>query len=188
MEKFNKEKFDAFLVEHPELRFFQGLCAFLKVDAVEVREGLSYRDTFFWEDEGRDETVKRYMPELGQAMHGNPTGWFDIPPFAEALIISILDEIDRVFWNVNQKEWDRHEDPRIEGVEVNPYYWGEDEELMVHPNLKLWFSEQEIRWYKHPGRGMSCTQPFSNQEWINWYNRAISTVQKGDTDILGINK
>lgn len=180
METFNKKDFLQYMEDHPELRFWQALYAYLEAGSIRVGDV----DPFYWPD--GDEKKERYMPELGQAMFGNPTGWFEIPPFAEALILSFLDEIDRVFWNVNQKEWDRHEDPKIKGLVFRPYYWGGNEEEEEKPNLVFDFSPQEIRWYKHPGRGMSCTNAYSNQEWIDWYDKGMSIIRGADNDTLDL--
>jgi hypothetical protein len=49
---------------------------------------------------------KYYEPELGQAVFGNPTGIYELPEFAEALLKYLLDEIERIYWNVNQKKWE----------------------------------------------------------------------------------
>lgn len=64
-------------------------------------------------------------PTLPQMMFGNPTGTYDCPDFVEALIASLFDEIERVYWNKNQQEWDRETDPEFPGITVRPYSWGE---------------------------------------------------------------
>lgn len=62
--------------------------------------------------------------ELGQMVFGNPWGEYECPHWVDALVRELLREIERVFWNKNQREWDRCEDPKIPGVEFRPYYWG----------------------------------------------------------------
>lgn len=121
-------------------------------------------------------------PELGQLMFGNPTGDYGTKPFADALVDGLLNEIGRVFWNVNQKEWDRFEDPKIPGLTYHPYYWGDDETESKKPNLAFDFSPQEIRWYKHPGRGQSCTLEWTPTEWADWYEKALNLICKADID------
>jgi hypothetical protein len=54
--------------------------------------------------------------ELGQAVFGNPTGEYPCPAWVDALVREILRQIDRVYWNVHQREWDG-EDPQIPGIE-----------------------------------------------------------------------
>lgn len=52
---FNESAFDEFRAEHPQLRYFQALRAFLGVDRIEVvyPEDREYvrEDTFYWQDE-----------------------------------------------------------------------------------------------------------------------------------------
>jgi len=68
---------------------------------------------------------KIYEPELGQAVFGNPSGEYKCPEFVDALLNYLCQEISRVYWNVNQKEWDEYENPRIPNIEYRPYYWGD---------------------------------------------------------------
>ena len=77
----------------------------------------------------------------------------------------LLDEIGRVFWNVNQREWKLGYDPKIPGVEVRPYYWGDEtDKEATKPNFK--FGEAEIRWYKYPGRGMTVNVDWGPEKWV----------------------
>lgn len=131
------------------------------------------------------EEVKPTMSlELGQMVFGNPTGAYGMPLYADALLESLLSEIERVFWNTKQKEWDRFDDPEIPGVTFHPYYWGDDLEKSSLPNfLSDLFPAQEIRWYKHPGRGTSCTVEYTPAQWVEWYTAVHSQINKADVDI-----
>ena len=120
------------------------------------------------------------MLGLGQIMHGNPPGNYETMNYQDALIESLLGNIDRVFWNRYQKEWDRHEDPKMVGVEFRPYFWGDDEMEASKPNLKFIFSEQEVRWYKHPGRGVTVTLDWTPELWVNWYESAYQLIDAND--------
>jgi len=120
-------------------------------------------------------------PELGQMVFGNPTGEVGTEEFADALITELLHEIGRVFWNREQREWDGYEDPKIKGMIFNSYYWGDDEEIAKRPNLKFETSDQEIRWYKHSGRGQSCTCEWSTDQWNGWFVSALKIIRAGDT-------
>lgn len=118
--------------------------------------------------------------ELGQLIYGNPTGDYGTRNYQDALVLSLLDEIERVYWNKYQAEWNRHDDPKLVGVEFRPYYWGDTEEEAIKPNLKFIFSEQEIRWYKHPGRSMSVTIDWTPDEWVQWYENAYQLINAND--------
>jgi hypothetical protein len=119
--------------------------------------------------------------ELGQMIFGNPTGNFGTQNYQDALVLSLLEEIERVFWNRYQEEWNRYDDPKLVGVEFRPYYWGDNEEEAAKPNLKFATSPQEIRWYKHPGRSMSVTIDWTPDEWVKWYEDAYQLILANDT-------
>lgn len=120
------------------------------------------------------------MLELGQMMHGNPVGNYSTRNYQDALVLSLLQEMDRIFWNKKQEDWNRHDDPEMVGVEFRPYFWGEDEKEAAKPNLKFIFSEQEIRWYKHPGRSMTVTIDWTADEWVQWYENAYQLINAND--------
>lgn len=122
--------------------------------------------------------MSEYEPELGQALWGPPSGAFGCPDFVDALLENLLWNIEVSYWNVNQKRWDRLSDPGIPGLSYRPHYWGDDESEAALPNFKLASSRQEIRWYKHPGRGMSCSVDMSNDQWVAWYDLALDIIRK----------
>lgn len=114
--------------------------------------------------------------ELGQMVFGNPVGRFECPEYVTALVKDLLDEISRVFWNREQRVWDQYEDPKIPGIIFHPYYWGDNEECASLPNFKQVSDEAEIRWYKHPGRGMSVNVDRTPRGWVKWYNDVKQTI------------
>jgi hypothetical protein len=119
--------------------------------------------------------------EIGQLVFGNPVGEYTTPEYVDAFIDYILSEIERVYWNTKQKEWDRHEDPEIKGVVFNPYYWGENEKEAQKPNLSFSHTpKQEIRWYKHSGRGQSSSLKYSEVEWVEWFDKSLSVIRESD--------
>lgn len=123
-----------------------------------------------------------FQPELGQFVFGNPHGDFETPEWVDALIDKLLSEIERVCWNTQQVEWDRYGDPKLPGVIFRPYYWGDKAEEAEKPNLVFAFSPQEIRWYKHPGRGQSAAIEFSNSQWIEWFGKALDLIREADIE------
>lgn len=137
------------------------------------------------------------MAEIGQLLHNNPVG-APMPEFAQALIVAIRDEISRVYWNVNQRQWaETHSDhpwswnekdpPKFEtgipGVEWNPYYnWGGapddadwDQAKASAPNFS--FEKVEIRWYKHFGRSMNANVQWPPDQWVAWFDRCIDAIR-----------
>jgi hypothetical protein len=128
-----------------------------------------------------DPECKLAHPELGQAAFGNPVGTYDLPEFAQALFFHIWSEIARVFGNKNQRDFcgSYGEDPGIAGINVRPYYWGDDAAEAELPNFR--FEAVEIRWYKYPGRGMSCNVDWTAEQWVTWFNACMTKVRGVET-------
>ncbi len=124
-----------------------------------------------------------YEPELGQLVFGNPTGEHGTEEFTDALIEALFSEIERVYWNNNQEQWERYEDPKLKGVEFRPYDWSENEETTKLPNLKFSHSPQEIRWYKHAGRGQSCTLLWNEKGWREWFDGAMEIIRSNEKEL-----
>lgn len=99
---------------------------------------------------------------------------FEVPEHGRALLMYLLSEIGRVYWNREQKEWDLSAmpDPKIPGLRVRPFNWADDNAL---PNFV--FGDVEIRWYKHPGRGLSCNRDLDASGWIKWFGECLSAIQ-----------
>lgn len=126
---------------------------------------------------------RAYVPELGQFAFGNPTGEYEIQEIGEAAIGHLLDEIERVYWNVYGKtiSFDNEGDAEDwnglgSGIEWHAYWWGgDDTEEALRPNLSTGLTR--IRWYKHPGRGMSIEQAKTPDEWSAWLDSALRRVR-----------
>lgn len=116
--------------------------------------------------------------ELGQMAFGNPWGDYPCPHWVDALVRELLREIERVFWNRNQRKWDQSEDPCIPGIEFRPYYWGDDESEAAKPNLK--HGDVEVRWYKHPMRGSSLNVEPTPEAMIAWFESAANAIRAAD--------
>jgi len=128
---------------------------------------------------------EKYSPELGQAVFGNKFQQFEVPEYAIALFFYIKDEIKRIYWNINQEEWDEASSPGFAEIEWRPYWWGdEDEKEASLPNFK--YGNLEIHWYKHPGRGMSCNQDLKEMGWIVFFNEIMKELHKIDEENLKI--
>ena len=75
-----------------------------------------------------------------------------------AVLIAIKDELERRYWNVNQKLMESPFDNT--GAEytnnvftVRAYYWGDDDELVNLPNFE--YDGLECYWYKYATRGLT---------------------------------
>lgn len=122
--------------------------------------------------------AKEYEPDLGQAFGGNPWEKHVMPEYAEALFEAIWKEIARVFWNMNQREFDPYgtDDPKIPGFEVRSYWWGDENASEADlPNFV--FGDVRIRWYKYPGRGMSANVSWDPVRWVEWFDSALAAIR-----------
>ena len=132
--------------------------------------------------------MSEYKPELGQMCFGSPPGRYAIPEYACACFEYLLAEIRRVFGNARQRVWDEYEDPEIPGIEWRPYYWSDCvcPEDGPHrpdcpaclPNFKAFGAE--IRWYKYPGRGMSCDVDWDERRWRVWFDACLAQIRAGE--------
>jgi hypothetical protein len=118
--------------------------------------------------------------ELGQIEFGNPMGEYDCPEYVEALIAYIFKVIERIYWNNNQVEWNRFEDPEFEGIEYRNYYWGDNEEEKSKPNFA--YKDVELRWYKWFGRGMSLNVSKTPVEWVEWFDDCLEHIRKQEME------
>ena len=109
--------------------------------------------------------------ELGNLIFGNSRGEFKIPrgitedDFAiQDMFVEFMDEIGLDGYGyVKNDKLEEYETERG-GFEndifiINPYYWGEDENIMEEPNFVFKPTGLEIRWYKYPLR-----DAYSNKE------------------------
>ena len=119
--------------------------------------------------------TKKMEPELGQMIFGCPTGSFELDDHADALLMAILREVGRVYWNKNQAEW-HYAHTGIPGLETRPYYWGDDDKEAAKPNLK--YKNVEVRWYKYPGRSMSVNKNMTVDQWAAWFYAVLAAVRK----------
>lgn len=124
----------------------------------------------------------RYQPELGQAAFGCPWGAYETGELGDACIAYVCREISRVYWNINQEEWDGRSDPEIAGLTWRPYWWGDEEDPeATKPNLE--HGDVAIRWYKYPGRGQSVSKQMSADDWKSWLEGTLATVRAHENGV-----
>ena len=116
----------------------------------------------------------KYTPELGQACFGQPTEPHAVPEWVESMFVGIKRELERVYWNVKQDEWGGFEPFDFGKVHWRPYSWGDDD---AGPNF--WHSDFDVRlrWYKYPGRSMSCSHELPPEQWIAWHDAILRMLR-----------
>lgn len=127
---------------------------------------------------------KPYSPEMGQAAFGREWAQHELPEIGEACFWFVVKEIERVKWNRDQKVWDAaggadHMGEILPGVIWWLYWWGEDDAAEAkRPNFSA--NGVEIRWYKHPGRGMSTTVDWDGNRWAVWLDVTLAQIRGHD--------
>jgi len=121
--------------------------------------------------------MEAYQAELGQAVFGQDSEAYEVPEHGKALLLYLLSEVGRVYWNCNQKEWNWSEmtDPQIPGLQVRPYNYVDDD---APPNFV--FGDVAICWYKHPGRGLSCNRDLDADGWVKWFGECLAAIHAKD--------
>lgn len=102
--------------------------------------------------------MPEYQPELGQVCFGQPYKQFTVPEIMEAVMRAISDEMERVFWNLRQIEYNSPfnntgESFRCPTFTAVSYSWGDGGQPY---NFKHQKSGLLISWYKWSGRGASA--------------------------------
>ena len=113
---------------------------------------------------------------------------YSCPEWVVALLRDIDREMERVHWNVFQKEMDspfENTGSRYMGksLKVKAYSWGDDDP--IEWNFK--FGDIEVSWYKHLGRGTRINiDPKSKhfkEMMLEMYNTCIEEVREADIEI-----
>ena len=126
-----------------------------------------------------------YEPELGQAIWGQSSQQYETPELLKAVLNAIRDELERVYWNNNQKEI---KDPfsntggKYENntFRVEAYNWNDDEEQEY--NFK--WQDFKVSWYKHMGRGMSMNRKISPDELNEMLQHCLKSIQSEEKELF----
>lgn len=119
--------------------------------------------------------MEHFTPELGQMAFGQPWKALAVPNYIEAALMMIRDEVARVEWNNQQRDFDPFgntgEKYKTSKFEVEAYSWGDDEQPY---NFK--WRDFEISWYKRMGRGMSMNRDMSPEECAMMLDECYQSV------------
>lgn len=118
------------------------------------------------------------VPESAPATVAASPAERPMPSYAIALFLQLVSELEMTHWNLYQEAWDKFHDVNISGIRWSPYDWNDDTPESKAPNFMWhtgpdWTRSLELRWYKHAGRGMTCTVEWTPAQWCLWYD-AIS--------------
>lgn len=121
--------------------------------------------------------MTEYIPELGQALFGQPTQAFEADNLMDAAINLLADELSRVLGNITQQR--PIDNPfsnsgsrfDTEGLSIHAYSWSDDDQPW---NLKC--GDVEVSWYKYAGRGMSVNKPMSPNDIKAFLDCALGII------------
>lgn len=129
--------------------------------------------------------MKKYTHELGQAVFGQPAKRYECPMWIEAFLAYIDNELRRIMWNINQKEYESPFSNTANEYEndtfhVQAYCWNEN--IVQRYNFK--YKDIEISWYKYCGRGMSINRKITYKEGIDMLNDCVKSLIKYEKENL----
>lgn len=120
--------------------------------------------------------------ELGNLMFNtNVNQTYKCERYIVALLDALDDQLSRVMWNKEQKEYDSPFENtansfKNEVFEVQAYSW--DDEVSQPYNFKC--GNIEISWYKYLGRDTTINGQYSPEEIINMFNKCIESILEMD--------
>ena len=129
--------------------------------------------------------MKKYVPELGQALFGQPTRKYPASNLLEAALVQIDNELSRAMWNNAQKEYpspfgNTGNSFVCDVFEVYAYSWNKD---IPQPYNFRW-RDVDVSWYKYLGRGMSVNQELTNDKISAMLDECLIAVKNMDrTDL-----
>ena len=123
-----------------------------------------------------------FQPELGQALFGQPCQQFAVPEIWKAALGAVNDEIERVWWNVEQQQrsgpmCNSGERFDCDAFSAHAYDWSDDEQPW---NFK--WRDVLISWYKWCGRGMSANMQLTPDMAAQMLDECLAAVRALDVD------
>lgn len=111
------------------------------------------------------------------------SGWRDCPEWIVALLEHIEAEMERLYWNKYQEEYEspfRNTGARFDnGVfSVRAFNWGDedDDEDDDEPNFVC--GPMRVRWYKHLGRCTEIDQLPDADTVITYFTKCMSSLEQ----------
>lgn len=121
--------------------------------------------------------------ELGNVMFNpNAIQWYICPNYIIALLESIENELCRIMWNKNHKEYDSPFRNTANSFElsdvfrVEAYNW--NDEIEQEYNFIYYKKDLKISWYKYLGRDTTINQEINSSEMIEIYNDIMEKLRE----------
>ena len=121
--------------------------------------------------------------ELGNLMFNqNKNQTYECPEFVISLLKGLEDELERIYWNNNQEEFESPfrntgNNITIKEMKIQAYNWNEDK--TDEWNFK--YKDLEISWYKYLGRDTTINidpnTPNFAVKMVTYYNECIKLIR-----------
>ena len=133
--------------------------------------------------------------ELGNIMFNtNVNQQYKCPNYIIALLREIDRQLDRIMWNIEQKDFDSPFDNtgnsfRLGNFEIHAYNWNDDESqeynfiYKVDKN-KANMPDLKISWYKYLGRDTTINQELDSSVMIDIFDDIIDQLHKYEMEEL----
>lgn len=125
--------------------------------------------------------AKKYEPELGQAVFGQPWKEYDCPEWLIAMLDYLNKELERVMWNRHQEEYlspfsNTGNEFKCDTFHVQAYSWDEEQDQPY--NFK--WKDVEISWYKYLGRGTTVNQKIGFNKANKMFEQCLNSIRRMD--------
>ena len=133
--------------------------------------------------------------ELGNLMFNtNANQKYECPNYIVALLREIQRQLDRIMWNINQKEYDNPFENSANSFElgnfkIEAYNWNDDISQPYNFIYKVDKSKSnlddiKISWYKYLGRDTTINQQIDSDIIIDIYNDIMHQLNKYEAQEL----
>lgn len=108
---------------------------------------------------------------------------YETPRYVTALLKDLDDEIARLYWNKNQKEWNsplfntgtRYKNDTFE---LKAYDWDAEDNKDAENYYNFKYKDFKIYWYKHVGRGSFVNKQITPEEMIYIYDDCLNSLYR----------
>jgi hypothetical protein len=125
---------------------------------------------------------KKYQPELGQAIFGQPQQELECPDYLVALLRELSTQLDIMQNNNGNKVWNNPFENtggefKNSTFEAIAYDWSF--EATQKYNFK--WKDLKVSWYKYLGRGTSTNKEVTPDEAVKMFDECSKSIKEMDT-------
>ena len=118
--------------------------------------------------------------ELGNLFFGNSRGPFHIDRSWEAEMGMLFEAADLDMYGYADRDVATERGGFENDVfHIEPYYWGDDEDIMDEPNFRYKPTGFELHWYKYPLRDSYCNKNITYGEYCDMIEKCIASLREG---------